>query len=102
MKYEQMFATVIPSTAIDAYESITLFSCKMVHIFLVCLTRDMNRSSAIFIGDDNARELALFDGTDYEVTRNSHVSHDFFNKNGFVIRISFPHDSPPVRCSRTF
>lgn len=42
MKYEQMFATVIPSTAVDAYESITLFSCKVVHVFLISLTRNMN------------------------------------------------------------
>jgi len=42
MKYEQMFATVIPSTAVDAYESTTLFSCKVVHVFLISLTRNMN------------------------------------------------------------
>lgn len=85
MKYEQMFATVIPSTAVDAYESTTLFSCKMVHIFLVCFSRDMNRSSAVFIGDDNARELALFNGIDDEVTRHSHICHDIFNENGLIV-----------------
>lgn len=42
MKYEQMFATVILSTAVDAYESTTLFSCEMVHVFLICLTRNVN------------------------------------------------------------
>lgn len=93
MKYEQMFATVIPSTAVDAYESTTLFSCEMVHVFLICLTRNMNTSSTIFIGDDNARKLALFDGIYDEVTRHSHILHNFFYKYRFVIRISSSHDS---------
>nr|CAJ1792820.1 hypothetical protein AUSP0005_00047 [uncultured phage] len=92
MKYEQMFATVILSTAVDAYESTTLFSCEMVHVFLICLTRNMNRSSTVFIGDYNARELALFDGIYDEVTRHSHILHNFFYENGLVIRISSSHD----------